>query len=156
MTNLLDATTLPPSEAARFIANVLEASTEYSIIGLEMDGTILLWNSGARRLYGWEPKDVIGKASWDLLHLPEDVAAGKPADMAKVALEEGKWEGTVLRLRRDGSQFTARVVLTPRRDENGEPLGFLLMSKDISADIRLTEELEATQFYTRSLKVVAL
>jgi len=151
MTNLLDATTLPPAEAARFIANVLEASTEYSIIGLDMDGNILLWNSGARRRYGWEPKDVIGKATWDLLHLPADVEAGKPAEMARTALDEGKWEGTVVRLRRDGSRFTARVVLTPRRDASGEPVGFLLMSKDISADIRLTEELEATQFYTRSL-----
>src|SRR6185369_3801556 len=48
-------------------------------------------------------------------------------------------------------RFTARVVITPRRDSNGRAIGFLLISKDISDEIRLTEELKATQFYTRSL-----
>jgi len=38
-----------------FITNILQASTEYSIIGKALDGTILLWNEGARRLYGYEP-----------------------------------------------------------------------------------------------------
>ena len=47
--------------------------------------------------------------------------------------------------------FTARVVLTPRRNAQGDAVGFLIISKDISSEIRLTEELQATQFYTRSL-----
>jgi len=36
--------------AMDLIANVLQASTEYSIIGKDLDGTIVLWNEGARRL----------------------------------------------------------------------------------------------------------
>src|SRR5205807_2387916 len=48
-------------------------------------------------------------------------------------------------------RFTARVVITPRRDTGGSAIGFLLISKDISDEIRLTEELKATQFYARSL-----
>lgn len=36
-------------------------------------------------------------------------------------------------------------------DSSGKAIGFLLISKDISDEIRLTEELKATQFYTRSL-----
>jgi PAS domain S-box-containing protein len=66
-------------------------------------------------------------------------------------LREGKWEGTIHRLRKNGQTFTARVVITPRRDASGRPIDFLLISKDISDEIRLTEELKATQFYTRSL-----
>jgi len=45
-----------------FITNVLEASAEYSIIGKSLDGTILLWNEGARRLYGYEPEKVVVRA----------------------------------------------------------------------------------------------
>jgi len=33
------------------------------------------------------------------------------------------------------------VVLTPRRNAKGKAIGFLLISKDISNDIRLTEQL---------------
>src|SRR4029079_18884569 len=82
---------------------------------------------------------------------PEDVAAGKPQQILQTALQEGKWEGTITRLRKNGERFTARVVITPRRDMNGRAIGYLLISKDISDEIRLTEELKATQFYTRSL-----
>jgi len=49
-------------EALDFIANILESSTEYSIIGEDLDGKILLWNEGARRLYGYEPGEV-GKSN---------------------------------------------------------------------------------------------
>src|SRR3989475_8555068 len=147
MPSLLDATTfLDPSEAVDFIANVLEASTEYSIIGKDLEGTILLWNEGARRIYGYEAAEVVNKLNSDILHDHADVEAGLPLEMRSTALADGKWEGTVTRQRRDGSRFTARVVLTPRRNSRGEAIGFLLISKDISNEVRLTEELEATQF----------
>ena len=32
----------------------------------------------ARRLYGYEPEEVVGKANSAILHRPEDVRAGKP------------------------------------------------------------------------------
>ncbi|MEW5960122.1 MAG: PAS domain S-box protein, partial [Chloroflexota bacterium] len=138
-------------EAVDFITNILESSTEYSIIGKDLEGKVLLWNEGARRLYGYEPEEVVGQVNSSILHIPEDVAAGKPQEILEAALRDGKWEGTLTRLRKNGNRFTARVVITPRRDANGRAIGFLLISKDISEEIRLTEELQATQLYTRSL-----
>jgi hypothetical protein len=41
-----------PGDAVEFITNILQASTEYSIIGKNLKGDIVLWNEGARRLYG--------------------------------------------------------------------------------------------------------
>jgi PAS domain S-box-containing protein len=140
-----------PQVAANFISSVLEASTEYSIIGQDLEGNIQLWNEGARRIYGYETQEIVGKANSSMLHPAEDVAAGLPQRMMATALETGKFEGTVLRKRKNGTTFTARVVLTPRRDNKGVAIGFLLISKDVSDEIRLTQVLEATQVYTRSL-----
>lgn len=137
--------------AVDFITNILQASTEYSIIGKDMDGLIQLWNEGARRLYGYEPGEVVGKKNSSILHSAEDIKMGVPRKILDLALSEGKWEGTLKRQRKSGDHFTARVVITPRRDAVGKPIGFLLISKDISDEIRLTEELKATQVYTRSL-----
>lgn len=149
---LFDSTIVPNAEQAlEFIGNVLESSTEYSIIGKDLQGKILLWNEGARRLYGYDPDEVVGQANSSILHTAEDIAAGKPAELLAIALRDGKWEGTLTRVRKNGKKFIARVVLTPRRDSSGRPIGFLLISKDISEEIRLTDELKATQFYTRSL-----
>ncbi|MCL4500625.1 MAG: PAS domain S-box protein [Deltaproteobacteria bacterium] len=138
-------------QAVDFITNILESSTEYSVIGKDLDGKILLWNEGARRLYGYEPEEVVGKANSAILHTEEDVAAGKPREILEAALHNGKWEGTITRRRKNGDLFTARVVITPRRDSVGRAIGYLLISKDISDEIRLTEQLKSTQFYTRSL-----
>src|SRR5882724_3192260 len=127
-------------QAVDFITNILESSTEYSIIAKDLRGKILLWNEGARRLYGYEPEEVIGKANSIMLHTPEDVASGRPREIMDVALQDGKWEGTLQRLRKSGDRFTARVAITPRRAAFGKPVGYLLISKDISAEIRLTEQ----------------
>ena len=131
-------------EAVDFITNILESSTEYSVIAKDLEGKILLWNEGARRLYGYEPGEVVGKANSSILHVPEDVNAGVPAQIMRTALEKGKWEGTLTRKRKNGDQFTARLVMTPRCDFSGKPIGFLLISKDISDEIRLIQ-------YARSL-----
>ena len=138
-------------EAVDFITNILESSTEYSVIGKDLEGKILLWNEGARRIYGYEPEEVVGKANSSILHTEEDVASGRPIEILNEALHNGKWEGTINRRRKNGELFTARVVITPRRDSLGRAIGYLLISKDISDEIRLTEQLKATQFYTRSL-----
>jgi PAS domain-containing protein len=81
MPGLLDASTfLDPSEAVDFVANMLQASTEYSIIGKDLQGRILLWNEGARRIYRCEAAEVVGKLNSDIPHDPADAepAWGRP------------------------------------------------------------------------------
>src|SRR4051794_18234538 len=90
-TTLFDSTVMREAqEATEFLANILEASTECCIIGMSLDGRILLWNEGARRLYGYESEVVVGKTSSESLHTPEDVAAGKPRGIMTAALDAGK------------------------------------------------------------------
>lgn len=125
-------------EAVDFITNILESSTEYSVIAKDITGKIVLWNEGARRLYGYESGEVVGKANSSILYTPEDVKAGIPEHIVEEALELGKWEGTLTRQRRNGEQFTARMVITPRHDASGNAVGFLVISKDVSEEIRLT------------------
>ncbi len=134
-----------PQEALDFVANILESSTEYSIIGKDLKGKIVLFNEGARRLYGYEPEEIIGRATADILHTPDDVAAGVPARIMGEALRDGKWEGQVNRVKKNGERFIARMVMTPRHNLRGEPVGFLLISKDISQEIRLTREVEQSR-----------
>jgi len=130
-------------QAIDFVTSLLESSTENSVIAMDLDGEILLWNEGARRLYGYEPEEVVGKANSSILHASDDVAAGVPSQIARTTLETGKWEGTLVRRRRNGDHFTARVAVTPRRDVSGKPIGFLLISNDITHDIQLNLALES-------------
>ncbi|KIO49634.1 PAS domain-containing hybrid sensor histidine kinase/response regulator [Nitrosospira sp. NpAV] len=151
-TKLFDAAILgDTAEALDFITSILQASTEYSIIGKSLEGTILLWNEGAHRIYGYEAEEVVGKANSSILHVPEDVSAGKHRSIMQVALHDGKWEGAIQCIRNNGRRFTARLVITPCRDASGKPTGFLLISKDISDEMRLSEQLKTAQPYPHSL-----
>ncbi|HEV3333980.1 MAG TPA: PAS domain-containing protein [Bryobacteraceae bacterium] len=133
-----------PQETVDFITNILESSTEYSVVAKDLEGKILLWNEGARRLYGYEPEEVVGVANSSILHTPEDILAGVPRQIMQTAIEQHKWEGTLTRQRKNGEQFLARVVITPRYDATGTPTGLLMISKDITGEVRITQ-------YARSL-----
>jgi PAS domain S-box-containing protein len=125
-----------PEDAPAVIVEVLQASTEYSLIGTGMDGKIHLWNEGARRLYGYAAEEVLGTASPEILHSPEDIAAGLPGVMMEESLRRGKWEGLLTRVRKNGLRFLARAALTPRYDSAGKHTGYLLISKDVMSPMK--------------------
>ena len=119
------------SETKNYLNNILESSTKYSIIGKDLNGRILSWNEGAVRNYGYTAEQIIGQDS-SILHAPEDLQSGEVDKMLKLAYEQGLAEGEFQRIRKDGSRFIASVVITRRDDSTGNPIGYLLMSNDIS------------------------
>lgn len=125
----VDAVGSSPDDLLEFIISLIQASTLYSIIGTAADGRIILWSEGARRIYGYEPVEVVGKANIAMLHAEEDQEAGLPQKILGTALQGGAWEGEVMRLRKDGSRFAARVTATPRFDAERRLLGFLIISQ---------------------------
>jgi PAS domain S-box-containing protein len=127
------------TEARGFLENVLESSTEYSIIAKDLDRRILAWNSGAVHNYGYQPSEVIGKSS-NMLHVPEELRSGLVADLHRQALAEGHAAGLFRRRRKDGSEFLARVTITRRNDASGNAIGYLIVSHDVTAEQRHIEE----------------
>lgn len=131
-------------ETTALLNSILEGSTEYSIIATDLQGTILTWNEGARRTYGYTPEEVVGKQNVRILHAPEDVAAGKVQAPRKTALRTGKVEGVFQCVRQDGRRFLASTVVTLRQSAEGEPVGFVRISRDITEQQRLEEQLRRT------------
>ncbi len=134
-TELFDKTAFDRPELARdLLGSLVDSSTEYAIVGLDPDGKIQVWNEGARRMYGYQPQEVIGKADFSLLHVAEDIRSGEPQRLLDAVRRDGRWEGVVNRVRKNGQRFRARVVITPREipgDPNG---GFLKISRDFASE----------------------
>jgi PAS domain S-box-containing protein len=146
-----NAPPLHESEQVVFLNSILESSTEYSIVAKDLDGTILAWNEGARRVYGYEPQDVIGKAKALILHDPDDVASGRAEQILLAARQTGTWEGELPRVRKNGTRFTAHVTITLRRDATGDYLGFTMISRDLTYSHQIERELRESQEYNRGL-----
>ena len=57
------------------LAGVLRNATETAIVATDASGTITVFNRGAERMLGYDADEVVGKASAEMLHDPEEVAA---------------------------------------------------------------------------------
>jgi PAS domain S-box-containing protein len=128
-------------QALAFAIEILHSSTEYSLIAQDPDGRILFWNEGARRLYGYQAPDVLGRSS-DILYTPEDREAGLPQTMRETACIHGKWEGVVAGLCANGERVMAHAVLTPQLNAAGEHAGNLLVTRDIGREATVAQAVE--------------
>ncbi len=137
-------------ETKNFLDNILQSSTKYSIIGKDLTHKILSWNEGAQRNYGYTAEEIIGKDS-SILHTPQDIESGAVDKMLAMAHEKGLAEGEFMRVRKDCSRFVASVVVTRRNDASGNPIGYLLMSNDISEKKMADEQLRQAAQLSRSL-----
>lgn len=93
-----------------------------SVITCDLEGRIETFNDGAEEIFGYEPEEVIGKQRISLFS-PGLVVLEHVDRWLKTAREEGKYEGETVFVRKDGTQFAARVrITTTNRD--GEQLGY--------------------------------
>lgn len=114
---------------------------DYAIVMLDPQGRVVTWNEGAQRLKGYAEVDVIGQPM-ACIYLPEDVAAGKPAELLRRAAAEGRCEDEGWRVRKDGTRFYADAILTAMRGDAGELLGFAEITRDITERKRAEQALE--------------
>ena len=103
-------------DESALLRNILESSTEYSMIATDLDGGIVLWNSGASRRYGYSPEEVVGRANLALLHAPHEQADGRPAKLLAAALQKANGKARSSAFARAASasrrRWSSRRVLT--------------------------------------------
>jgi PAS domain S-box-containing protein len=117
---------------------LVQGVTDYAIYMLDATGHVTNWNSGAERIKGYRPDEIIGQ-HFSRFYTEEDRAAGGPATALRIAKLEGRFEKEGWRLRKDGSRFWAHVIIDPIRNAMGEVIGFAKITRDI------TERREAQQ-----------
>jgi PAS domain S-box-containing protein len=120
-------------ESRDFLQRVLESATEYGIIAEDLERRVVLWNEGARRVYGYEDHEIFGRTSEELVAQTE---LGAWSTLRARGLERGTASGTILARRRDGSTFAANVACTRRLGADNRPAGVLWISRDLSVEQR--------------------
>jgi PAS domain S-box-containing protein len=105
---------------------------DYAIFMLDAEGRVATWNAGAERIKGYAAGEIIGKY-FSAFYPPEEVQKGTPESALKTAVAEGHFEEEAWRVRKDGSQFWANVVVTAMRDDAGALRGFSKITRDITA-----------------------
>ena len=110
---------------------LVESLTDYALIMLDPDGRVTSWNPGAERIKGYKADEIIGQ-HFSAFQIEPDRKTGLPEKLLTTAAREGKYEGEGWRVRKDGSQFWASIVIYSIRDDHGELIGFAKVTRDIS------------------------
>jgi PAS domain S-box-containing protein len=115
---------------------LVEQVSEYAIFVLDPEGHVLTWNLGANRIKGYSASEIIGQ-HFSKFYRPQDV--WKCEVELRTATQEGRVEDEGWRIRKDGTQFWANVVITALRDSYGELIGFAKVTRDLT-ERRKTEQ----------------
>jgi PAS domain S-box-containing protein len=121
---------------------MIESVTDHAMVMIGPDGTIVSWNPGAQRLFGYTEAEALGQNISMFAPDGNRWREDETADLA-FAIEHGPAEGEGWRLRKDGSRFWAHFVTTPVRDEQGHLVGLARVTRD------LTERRESGRLITQ-------
>lgn len=125
------------SWAPEYLAAIVDSSDD-AIIGKTLDGTIISWNKGAERIYGYTAEQVIGQPISILI--PPDRPNELPTILSRLARGERIDHYLTKRARKDGKIIDVSVTISPVQDETGKIVGASAIARDVTAQEEMTKE----------------
>jgi rsbT co-antagonist protein RsbR len=138
------ATVLGSEDSFRLL---VESAKDYAIVMLDPTGHVASWNAGAERFKGYRAEEIIGK-HFSCFYPPEAIEHGLPDQELKTAAKEGRFEDEGWRVRKDGKQFWANVIVSALHDKDGTLRGFSKVTRD------LTERKQAEEMIQQQSKEI--
>lgn len=132
----------------RTLSSIVE-STDDAITGKTLDGTVVSWNKGAERIYGYTEAEMIGH-SIDVI-LPAD----RKNEFKKISKKLHRGERLehleTVRLTKDGRKIDVSLTISPILDKNGNIAGASTIARDITAQKKMLKELQDSETRYRGL-----
>jgi PAS domain S-box-containing protein len=120
-------------EQATFLDKAQDA-----IIVCDLDRSVLYWNQGAERIYGWREGEVIGKNIRKLFF--RETIPPQIEESEKNLNDRGEWSGELAEFTKDGRRVIVQARTTLIRDEQGHPKSLLIINTDITERRQLEEQ----------------
>ncbi|HEV3475567.1 MAG TPA: EAL domain-containing protein [Actinomycetota bacterium] len=134
-------------DSAAFLASVSESSGD-AILAKTLDGTILTWNAGAERIYGYRPIEAVGRNISMLI--PPDRA--DEFAMIRERLKQGeRLHFETERVRKDGQRIDVELTVSPIPDPSGEVHAASVIAREITDRKRADEALRISEARNRAL-----
>ncbi|WP_179459593.1 PAS domain-containing protein [Stenotrophomonas sp. JAI102] len=131
---------------------VVDASDEVAVIATDIDGVVNLFNTGAQKLLGYRPDEVIGRVNPGLFHDPEEMRAYLQPQMGadgrlptvfealSARAAKGTWSHQWTFLRKDGERRQVRLSISPLDCAGGNRIGYVGMAVDLTPLLQVREQ----------------
>ena len=121
---------------------LVEGVTDYAILGLDIDGRLVTWSAGGEKIFGYTSDEMLG-CDVSLLLADSEPDRDARRDLLAEAIGAGAHESTRLCRRRDGTFFHAEMVVSAFRSDDGLPIGFSLLLRDVTTRMALEDEVRS-------------
>lgn len=121
----------------RLLAAIVESSDD-AIIAKDLNGTILSWNAGAERIFGYTAAEAVGKPI--TLIIPEDRQDEEPSILQHIRRGGRIEHYETVRRHRDGHLIDISLTVSPIRAGDGTVVGASKISRDITERKRAQEQ----------------
>ncbi|MFC1489313.1 PAS domain S-box protein [Thermodesulfobacteriota bacterium] len=122
--------------AREYAQNIIDSSLDM-IISVDNDRRIVEFNKAAETAFGYRKEEVVGK-SVNILYA--DIKEGR--ELRETALKNEDYIGEITNISKDGNTFTTLLSIAFMRGKNGEVIGSVGVSRDITEQKRIQKDLE--------------
>ncbi|MER7008131.1 PAS domain S-box protein [Dactylosporangium sp. NPDC000555] len=126
--------------AQSLLASIVQSSHD-AIVTTDLDGLVLSWNPGAERLYGYTAGEMIGRSK-DVI-IPPDRRPDEAGVRVVVAAGGRVDQYRTRRRRRDGTELTVSMLVSPLTGADGRTVGVTTITRDISERERAEAQRQA-------------
>ncbi|MBX3017581.1 MAG: PAS domain S-box protein [Bdellovibrionaceae bacterium] len=132
-------------------------SADAILVTVDRDGVLTGMNEHSVKMLGYQPEELVGKSTSAIFHLREEMMQATlelnrefGLNLAKPCLDTFTYRArngvTDSRqwtlVRKDGTNFQARLSITPLRDSQGAVYGFVGIARDLTQELAIREALE--------------
>jgi PAS domain S-box-containing protein len=129
----------------KFLSSLVNSSLDM-IMAADPEGRVTVYNPAASLRFGWEPEEILGLNTQFLYADPEEYRS-----IQQELERHGMYTGEILNRTKDGEVFTSFLAASRLYDEDGEFLGAMGVSRDITRMKRDQEALRASEERYRDL-----
>ncbi len=120
---------------------MVEEVQDYAILYLNHQGTVENWNLGAEKIKGYKAEEIIGK-DFSNFYTEEDKKSGLPQRLLNLAISQGRSTQEGWRVRKDGTNFWASVVITAVHNKKNQVIGFSKVTHDLTEKKKADDKLK--------------
>jgi PAS domain S-box-containing protein len=124
---------------ANLLASIVESS-EDAIVGKDLSGTIMSWNRGAERLFGYTAAEAVGRPI--TIVIPPDRLDEEAAILERLKRGERIEQFDTIRVRNDGSCLNVSLTISPIKDAAGRIVGASKVARDFTEKMRQQKALQ--------------
>ncbi|MEO3432790.1 chemotaxis protein CheB [Inquilinus sp. CAU 1745] len=115
--------------AARRLAAIVSSSDD-AVMSKDLEGVVTSWNDGARRLFGYEAEEIVGKSI--MMLAPPELREEEAGILARLRRGEHIEHFETVRRRKDGSDVWVSLTISPLADARGAPIGGSTIARDMT------------------------